>query len=83
MVVRPTLADSTTMLALHKQLKSQHLQDWLRLLDRAGSQSELFAATMDSTNATLHRSKVIARFAPSTLAGFRPTGINWRLPWLG
>lgn len=76
-VVRPTLADSTTMLALHKQLKSQHLQEWLRLLDRAGSQSELFAATIDSTNATLHRSKVIARFAPSTLAAYLKSWNHW------
>ena len=77
MVVRPTLADSTTMLALHKQLKSQHLQDWLRLLDRAGTQSELFATTIDSTNATLHRSKVIARFAPSTLAAYLKSWNQW------
>ena len=77
MVVRPTLADSTTMLALHKQLKSQHLQDWLKLLDRAGSQSELFATTIDSPNATLHRSKAIARFAPSTLAAYLKSWNQW------
>ena len=76
-VVRPTLADSTTMLALHKQFKSQHLQEWLQLLDRAGSLSELFASTIDSTNAFLHRSKVIARFAPSTLATYLKSWSHW------
>ena len=77
MVVRPTLADSTTMLALHKQLKSQHIQDWLKLLDSAGLRSELFATTNDSLNATLHRSKVIARFAPSTLAAYLKSWNQW------
>ena len=77
MVVRPTLADSTTMLALHKQLKSQHIQDWLKLLDRAGLLSELFATTNDSLNANLHRSKVIARFAPSTLAAYLKSWNQW------
>lgn len=76
-VVRPTLADSTTMLALHKQLKSQHLQEWLHLLDRAESLSELYASTCDSTNAILHRSKVIARFAPSTLAAYLKSWSHW------
>jgi len=77
MFVRPTLADSTTMLALHKQLKSQHIQDWLKLLDSAGLRSELFATTNDSLNATLHRSKVIARFAPSTLAAYLKSWNQW------
>ena len=76
-VVRPTLTDSTTTLALHKQLKSQHLQNSLRLLDRAGPLSELFASTIDSTNAILHRSKVIARFAPSTLAAYLKAWNLW------
>ena len=76
-VVRPTLADSTTMLALHKQLKSQHLQNWLQLLDRAGSLSELCASTIESTNAILHRSKVIARFAPTTLAAYLKAWNHW------
>ena len=65
------------MLALHKQLKSQHIQDWLKLLDRAGPLSELFATTNDSLNANLHRSKVIARFAPSTLAAYLKSWNQW------
>ena len=76
-VVRPTLADSTTMLALHQQLKSQHIQDWLQLLDRAGIHSELFSTTDGSLNAPLHRSKVIARFAPSTLAAYLRSWKQW------
>ena len=76
-VVKPTMADSTTMLALHKQLKSQHLQDWLQLLERAGSHSELYASTVDSTNAILHRTKVVARFAPSTLAAYLKAWNHW------
>lgn len=76
-VVRPTLADSTTMLALHKQLKSQHLQEWLQLLDSAGSRSELYASTSESTNAILHRTKVVARFAPSTLAAYLKAWNHW------
>ena len=65
------------MLALHKQLKSQHLQDWLQLLARAGVLSELFVTTNDSANATLHRSKVVARFAPSTLAAYLKSWNQW------
>ena len=76
-LVKPTLADSTTMLALHKQLKSQHLQTWLNLLDSAGSFSGLYASTADSANATLHRTKVVARYAPSTLAAYLKAWDHW------
>ena len=62
---------------LHKQLKSQHIQDWLKLLDRAGLRSELFLTTDGSLNATLHRSKVIARFAPSTPAAYLKSWNQW------
>ena len=76
-LVKPTLADSTTMLALHKQLKSQHLQTWLNILDSAGSFSGLYASTADSANATLHRTKVVARYAPSTLAAYLKAWDHW------
>ena len=76
-LVKPTIADSTTMLALHKQLKSQHLQTWLNLLESAGSFSGLYASTADSANATLHRTKVVARYAPSTLAAYLKAWDHW------
>jgi hypothetical protein len=48
-IVRPTLTDSTTMMALHKQLKSQHLEEWLPLIDRAGPLIELFSTMLPYT----------------------------------
>lgn len=37
------------MMALHKQLKSQHLQEWLQLIDRAGPLIELFSTMLPYT----------------------------------
>lgn len=76
-LVRATTSDSTTMLALHQQLKEQHHQEWLHLLETAGDASDLVKATRDSPSDVVHRSRVIAKFAPSTLAAYFRCWNHW------
>ena len=76
-VVKASIADSTTMHALHQQLKTQHHMDWLQLLKQAGSNSELIKSTQDSPNQEAHLIKVVAKFAPSTLAAYFKGWSQW------
>ena len=76
-VVKASIADSTTMQALHQQLRTQHHIDWLQLLKQAGSNSELIKSTQDSPNQEAHLIKVVAKFAPSTLAAYLKGWSQW------
>lgn len=76
-LVRATTSDSTTMLALHQQLKEQHHLEWMQLLEKAGDASDLVKATRDSPCDAVHRSRVIAKFAPSTLAAYFRCWNHW------
>ena len=76
-LAKTTSADSTSMLALHQQLKEQHHVEWLRILEKASDASELVKATGDSDNALTHRARVIAKFAPSTLASYFRCWYQW------
>ena len=61
-VAKPMSTDTTTMLALHQQLKEQHHVEWLRILEVAADESDLVKSTRDSENGMLHRARVIAKF---------------------
>jgi hypothetical protein len=76
-LVRATTSDSTTMLSLHQQLKEQHHLEWLHLLEKAGDASDLVKATRESASDAVHRSRVIAKFAPSTLAAYFRSWNHW------
>lgn len=65
------------MLALHKQLKSQHVTAWLGIVEAAGRHSELFNVTSLSDNKDLHRAKVVAKYAPSTLSAYFGNWQRW------
>ena len=70
-------SDPSTMLALHKQLKSQHVSAWLSIVEAAGRHSELFNVTAFSENQDLHRAKVVAKYAPSTLSAYFGNWQRW------
>ena len=76
-VVKASASDSTTMYALHQQLRTQHHFDWLQLLKQAGSNSELIKSTQDSPNQEAHLIKIVAKFAPSTLAAYLKGWSQW------
>ena len=76
-VAKPMSADTTTMLALHQQLKEQHHVEWLHILEVAADDSDLVKATRDSNNVMLHRARVIAKFSPSTLASYFRCWHQW------
>ena len=76
-VAKPMSTDTTTMLALHQQLKEQHHVEWLRILEVAADDSDLVKATRDSDNVMLHRARVIAKFSPSTLASYFRCWHQW------
>ena len=76
-VAKPMSTDTTTMLALHQQLKEQHHVEWLRILEVAADESDLVKSTRDSENGTLHRARVIAKFSPSTLASYFRCWHQW------
>ena len=58
------------MFDLHDQLKAQHFQSWLLLLEEAGASSRLVRDTAESQLMSEHRIKAIAHYAPSTLAAY-------------
>ena len=70
-------SDTTTMLALHQQLKEQHHIEWLRILEVAGDASDLVKTTRNSANVMAHRARVIAKFSPSTLASYFRCWFQW------
>ena len=76
-VVAASGTTSSTMLEVHQQLKQQHVQAWLQLLADAGPFSELFQSTAGSDTPDLHQARVVARFAPSTLAAYLRTWQTW------
>ena len=76
-VVAASDSISSTMLEVHQQLKQQHVLAWLQLLRDAGSHSELLQATVGSDTPELHQARVVARFAPSTLAAYLRTWQTW------
>ena len=76
-VVAATESASSTMLEIHHQLKQQHIQAWLQLLQEAGSHSELLQTTLASDTPAVHQARVVARFAPSTLAAYLRTWKTW------
>ena len=76
-VINASAADSTTMLALHNQLRTQHQCEWLQLLKTAGNHSELVKASQGSPNQDEHLVKVVAKFAPSTMAAYLKSWSQW------
>ena len=76
-VVGPSHSSSSTMLEVHQQLKQQHVQAWLQLLQEAGAHSDLVRTTATSETPELHRARVIARYAPSTLAAYLRSWHSW------
>ena len=76
-VVPASAPASTTMYALHHQLKTQHHRDWLLLLNQAGLRSELVKSIVGSPNQEAHQIKVVGKFAPSTLAAYLKNWTQW------
>ena len=76
-VVKASASDSTTMYASHQQLRTQHHFDWLQPLKQAGSNSELIKSTQDCPNQEAHLIKIVAKFAPSTLAAYLKGWSQW------
>ena len=76
-VVKASASDSMTMLALHQQLRTQHQFEWLQLLKTAGQHSELVKPTQGSPNQEAHLAKIVAKFAPSTLAAYLKSWTQW------
>ena len=75
--VIPSGSSAMTMSSMHDHLKSQHLRQWLLLLDSASSASTLVCSTVDSEFAESHRLKAVAHFAPSTLAAYLRMWRQW------
>ena len=73
-----SISKTTTMQSVHNQLKSQHLISWLTLLETAGSHSSLFRDTSTSDLATEHRTRVVERFAPSTMSAYLRMWEQWK-----
>ena len=76
-VVKASASDSTTMLALHQQLRTQHQLEWLQLHKTAGRHSELVKVTQGSPNQETHLAKNCCEICTIDLAAYLKSWTQW------